>query len=136
MTLLCTGVETAISGVQSCFNTGRVPTSLALLFWGWMSVSLVFVGWSMGTSYSSLTAYPSPPPPPHFPIPNKPYRFCGHKALCLFTYLLPATTFTRFVGKFKASSCNMKRQLHGSVTTMTAALHTYTFCSFCNDCKT
>ena len=41
-------------GVYKLLHIGRVPTSLKLLFWQWLMVSLVFRGQSTLTSYSSL----------------------------------------------------------------------------------
>ena len=52
VTLFCRGVETATSEVHRLLRTGGVPTSLTLLFWWWLMVSLVFVGRSAGTGYS------------------------------------------------------------------------------------
>ena len=72
VTLRCTAVETAVSEVHTLLRTGGVPTSLTSLFWRWLTVSSVFVGRSVWTSYSSL---PAP-----IPVPNKPYGLNGGKA--------------------------------------------------------
>ena len=61
VTLLCTAVEKAISGVRKLLGTGRGPTSLTSLFWRWLTLSSIFAGRSARTSYSS---HPLPPPPP------------------------------------------------------------------------
>ena len=74
VTLLRTAVETAISGVHKLLRTGGVPTSLTLIVV--LAVSSLFTDRSARTSYSSL---PDPSPLP-FPVPNKPYGFCGRKA--------------------------------------------------------
>ena len=50
--LLRTAAETAISEVHKLFCTGGVPTSLALLFWRWLTVTSVFAGRSAQTRYS------------------------------------------------------------------------------------
>ena len=71
LTLFHTAVKTVISEVYKLLGTGGVPTSLTLLFWRWLTVSSVFTGRSARTSYSSR---------PPFPVPNKPYVFCGRKA--------------------------------------------------------
>ena len=47
VTLFPMVAERAVSGML--LGTGGVPTSLTLLFWGWLTV---FMGWSAGTSYS------------------------------------------------------------------------------------
>ena len=52
VTSLHTAVETAISEVHKLLGTGRVPTSLTLLFWRWLTVSSVFAGRRARTSYS------------------------------------------------------------------------------------
>ena len=57
-------VETAISEVHKLLCTGRVPTSLAF---GLERLDELFIS----------TRSPHPPPP--FPVPNKPYGFCGRK---------------------------------------------------------
>ena len=62
--------------IHKLLGTGGVPTSLTLLFWRWLTVSSVFTGRSARTSCSSL---PSPSP---FPVPIKPYGFCGRRAPC------------------------------------------------------
>ena len=56
VTLLCTAVETAISKVRKLLGTGGVPASLTLLFWQWLTVSLVFASQSAWMSYSSLSS--------------------------------------------------------------------------------
>ena len=68
VTLIRTVVKTAISGVHKLLGTGGVPTSLTLFFWRWLTVSSVVAGRSARS--------PLPPPNP-FPVPNKPYGFCG-----------------------------------------------------------
>ena len=66
VTLLCTAVEAAISEtVRKFLQTGRVPASLALLFWWWLTVSLVFAGQSTDESFISTWSLP----PHHFPCP-------------------------------------------------------------------
>jgi len=64
VTLFCTAGEMAVSGVHKLLHTGEVSTSLILLFWWWLTVSLplvflrwlmvslVFLGQSAGMSYS------------------------------------------------------------------------------------
>ena len=94
VTLFCTAVETAISGVHKLLRTGGVPTSLTLLIWRWLTVSSVFAGRSARTSCSSLTRgravrlyTPSSPHPP--------FDFCGRKAPCSLTLLtLPSQSDT------------------------------------------
>ena len=60
--------------VHKWIHTGGVPTSLTLLFRRWLTISSVFTGWSIGTSYSLG------PDPPLSAIPIKPYGFCGRTA--------------------------------------------------------
>ena len=73
MTLLCTDVETSISEVHKLFCTGRVPTSLTVLFWRSLTVSSICEGRSAWTCYSSLP----PPQPTHTPhsTPNSKHWF-------------------------------------------------------------
>ena len=103
VTLLCTAVETAISEVHKFLQTGRVPTSLILLFWRWLMVSSVFAGQSHVFPFSSLISltvfvdvkhnvyllkahvraqqlYKSPGGRPELPVSNKSYGFYGRKA--------------------------------------------------------
>ena len=54
VTLLRIAVETAIIGVHKLLRTDGVPTSLTLLFLRWLTVSSVFSGRSVRTSYSCL----------------------------------------------------------------------------------
>ena len=69
MILLRTAAETAVSGVRKLLGTGGVPTSLTLLFWRRLTVSLVLAGRSGWTIYSSPppTHTHTPPPPPFSP---------------------------------------------------------------------
>ena len=64
VTLFRTAVKTAICGGHKLFRISRALTSLTLLFWRWLMVSLVFMGQSAWASYSSL------PDPPHPPSPS------------------------------------------------------------------
>ena len=80
VTLLRIAVVTAINNAHKLFHTGGVPNSLTSLFWWWLTVSSVFVGWSAGTNYSCL-----PPFYPTVPIPNMPYGFSGCEAPCSLT---------------------------------------------------
>ena len=64
MTLRHTAVETGISNIHKLTHTGRVHTSLTLLFWLWLVVSSVFAGRSAWTSYLSR-----PPPPTTISLP-------------------------------------------------------------------
>ena len=68
VTSLHTAVETAISEVHKLLGTGRVPTSLTLLFWRWLTVVSVFLDRSARTSYSCPT--PTPNPLPQYPSLN------------------------------------------------------------------
>ena len=78
--------ETAVSEVHKLRGTGRVPTSLTLLFWLWLTVSSVFTGLSaVRPPPHTHTRHrprprPLPPTPPPFPVPSKPCDFCGCKA--------------------------------------------------------
>ena len=55
VTLLRTAVGAAISEVHNLLGTGGVPTTLALLFWWWLTVSSVFaVGGAIHLSAPSL----------------------------------------------------------------------------------
>ena len=55
----------------------RGDTALTLpLFWRRSTVSPIFFGRYPRSSLHSFV----PPPPPPVPVPNKPSRFCGHKA--------------------------------------------------------
>ena len=74
VTLLCTAVETAVSGVPKLLGTGGVPTSLTLLFWRRLvslsAAASAFTGRRAWTSYSCL--HLPPPPPPSLPLPPLP----------------------------------------------------------------
>ena len=57
----------------------RGDTALTFpLFWRRSTVSPVFLG---AISAVEPSLFRRPPPPP-VPVPNKPSRFCGHKAKC------------------------------------------------------
>ena len=60
VTLICTVVKTAVSGVHKLLRTGGVPTSLTLMFWRWLTVSSIFAGRSVRIT--------PPPPPTHTPF--------------------------------------------------------------------
>ena len=104
VTLLRTAIETAISEVHKLLRTGGVPTSLTLLSWRCIPIKdskeRLFVmtqahrqcpgggrrslrSLRVGALGRAVHLYPSLPPP--FPIPNKPYGFCGRIAPCLLT---------------------------------------------------
>ena len=60
VTLFRRAVQTAVTEVRK-------------LFWRWLTVSSVFAGRSVRTSYSRLPL----PPASLLPVPNNPYGFCG-----------------------------------------------------------
>ena len=49
VTLFSAAVEIAVSGVHKLLGSDGVPTSLTLLFWWWLTVSLIFTGRSERT---------------------------------------------------------------------------------------
>ena len=63
VTLLRTAVETAVSEIRKLLGTGGVPTSLALFFWRWLTVS-----WSLwvGARGRVIEISLPPLPPPGF----------------------------------------------------------------------
>ena len=64
-------------GVHWLLHNGAVPTVLTeLLFWWWSIGSSVLLGRSVRSIQHK--SYPS-----STPLPNRPCRFCGHKATCL-----------------------------------------------------
>ena len=69
-------VGTALSGVHKLLHTGGGPHLLNILF------GLYGSGHWDELLIGTWPPHPPPPPPhPHFPVPNKPYGFCGRKAL-------------------------------------------------------
>ena len=68
VTLFRAAVGTAVSGVRKLLRTGRVPTSLTVLYWRWLTVSSVFTGRSARTNYSYSVS--TPPPFPISPVHN------------------------------------------------------------------
>ena len=59
----------------------RGDTALTLpLFWRRSTVCPVFFGRYPWSSLHSFVSFPPPLPPAPVPVPNKPPRFCGHKA--------------------------------------------------------
>ena len=67
-TLFRTPVETAVSGVHKLLRTGGVPTPLTLAV-----ADRLFGLYGSEHVHELFTSTRSPP----FPVPNKPYGFCG-----------------------------------------------------------
>ena len=88
VTLLRTAVKAAISGVhQFIASHWRGPHCLNVVVLAVVHGPLgFFEGRSARTSHSLF------PPPPPFPVPNKPSRFCGRKATCLLLLILITNT--------------------------------------------
>ena len=60
------------SGVHRLPRTGGVPTTLTLLFWWWLSLFGLYASERWGKLLPGTRS-------PLFPVPNKPYGFCGRK---------------------------------------------------------
>ena len=81
--------ETAIAqGTSRCTMARGHRLNTAIILAAVHSLSGLFL--AVSVVEPSLFRPLSPPPHPHVPVPNKPFRFCGRKAKCtrtIYTYI-------------------------------------------------